>query len=46
MWRLGFNQEVYKRVRTLRTHHYRRKKESALKALGQLDILKQEAVRE
>ena len=43
MWRLGFNQEVYERVRTLSNSPSQKEKERALKALGQLDLLKQEA---
>lgn len=46
MWRLGFNEEVYEQVRRLSNSSLSQERESALKALGQLDLLKQEATRE
>jgi len=46
MWRVGFNQEVYERVRVLSSSSSPQEKGIALKALGQLDLLKQKAVLE
>jgi hypothetical protein len=41
MWRIGFNQEVYERVQVLSRSPSQRERESAEKALSQLDLLKQ-----
>ena len=41
MWKLGFNQEVYERVRKLSHSSSQQERESAMKALNQLDLLKQ-----
>ena len=43
MWRVGFNREVYERVRMLSNSSSPQEKESALKALSQLELLKREA---
>ena len=40
MWKLGLNQEVYDRVQVLSHSPSREEKETALKALGELDLLK------
>ena len=46
MWRLAFSQEVYERVRMLSNSPSPQEKESALKALGQLDLFRQKPARE
>lgn len=46
MWRLGFNEEVYERVRMLSNSPSPQERESALKALSQLNLLKQKVGRE
>jgi hypothetical protein len=43
MWRIGFNREVYERVRMLSNSSSPQERESAFKALSQLDLLKREA---
>lgn len=43
MWRVGLNQEVYERVRVLSKSPSAQEKEAALKALAQLDLLKQKS---
>jgi hypothetical protein len=40
MWRIGFNQEVYERVQVLSHSPSERERESAEKALSELDLLK------
>ncbi|MGA8618016.1 MAG: hypothetical protein WB660_05785 [Candidatus Sulfotelmatobacter sp.] len=43
MWRVGLNQEVNERVRVLSKSPSAQEKEAALKALAQLDLLKQKS---
>jgi hypothetical protein len=45
MWRLGVNQEVYEQVQALSRSPSQKERESALKALSQLDLLKQAVAR-
>lgn len=45
MWKLGFDNEVYERVQTLSRSPSQEERTSALKALSQLDLLKQTVAR-